>query len=357
METNSMRMWLVETVIFLLCSLMIDAQSLDDLLAAAPTSPYTFTDWEQKLVMAGLPPGPDPQFMTAEDGLELAYREYVPDQWVGSGDAVLLIPGSSAHSGQLVPLCEGLVTRGVFVRAIDTRGHGYSIRDRDGNSGQEADRSITDDAEYYVGRIGDCLDPNQMVRDVKKHLEAMRTAWPDARIHLGGHSSGGGCLSRFAEVFGGELVDSFVLIAPFNHFQQPQNIQHTNSSYSIVSPTAIGKAAGGQPHLYVLGFNLPGRDTAEAREATRLLIDRWTFPMMQGMAATSPNSFWEGFTKPVLWIAGEKDELFDIEICRQQHARAKAGGEFVVIENTSHLGLQWSDEVAKEIVDALREQN
>jgi pimeloyl-ACP methyl ester carboxylesterase len=90
-----------------------------------------------------------------------------------------------------------------------------------------------------------------------------------------------------------------------------------------------------------LAFNL------SKYQSDSLSIGRWTWNMVQAMATTDAEGFWKKYTKPVMFIAAEKDELFNLEECRRQHRKASAGGPFVVIENTSHLGLGFSDKVCE----------
>ena len=60
----------------------------------------------------------------AEDGQELAFREYVPTAALRG--SVTLIHGSSASSNSLHPLAKGLSAAGYKVYSIDVRGHGES---------------------------------------------------------------------------------------------------------------------------------------------------------------------------------------------------------------------------------------
>lgn len=79
-----------------------DEPTLDELLAGmrSGAQPYALNRWEQEFVRneARLYPAAEPAFLEAEDGLRLAYREWVPDGWTGDGAIYLIVPGSTSHS-------------------------------------------------------------------------------------------------------------------------------------------------------------------------------------------------------------------------------------------------------------------
>lgn len=319
--------------------------TIDEWTARVGPSPYTMTAWEEEIFAVGLPAGPDPGFMKAEDGLNLAYREWVPDDWNGQGAVAVYVPGSSSHSGGNMLIGQGVAARGVFIRIIDTRGHGLSVcrSASDCTDPGFTLRTYIDDGNYYPGRLGDCLDSNQVIRDLAAHIVELKTHWPQATIHLAGHSSGGGCISRFVEHMDISMVDSLALIGPYNNWQQPQNIPQTNNRYSYVDQDLMmNEAIPNNPHRYVLGFNLNA-----SHQSDELSVARWTWNMVQAMAATNADDFWVKYTKPVMYVAAEKDELFDLEECRRQHGRAAVRGPFVIIEDTTHIGLRMSDKVCE----------
>lgn len=318
--------------------------TIDEWAAQVGPSPYTMTAMEEEVSAAGLPAGPNPGFMKVGDSLNLAYREWVPDGWNGRGSVVVLIPGSTGHSGQYGLVGQGVAARGVLIRVIDTRGHGHSVcrSATDCSDPAFTPRIFIDDEGYYPGRPGDCLDPNQIIQDLAAHIAELKSRWPLARIHLAGHSSGGGCVSRFVEHMDISMVDSFALIGPYNNFYQPQNIAETNNMYAYVDMDLLmNEAISNNPHLYVLGFNLSKYQSDE------LSIARWTWNMTQAMATTNADDFWAKYTKPVMFVAAEKDELFDLEECRRQHALAAVQGPFVIIENTTHIGLKISEKLCE----------
>ena len=92
-------------VLGLTLSAVVQGQSeptLDQLLAErqAGPQPYLLNDWEREFVRteAELYQAPEAETLEAEDGLQLAYREWVPKEWNGAGEIYLIVPGSPAIS-------------------------------------------------------------------------------------------------------------------------------------------------------------------------------------------------------------------------------------------------------------------
>ncbi|MFT5584856.1 MAG: alpha-beta hydrolase superfamily lysophospholipase [Cognaticolwellia sp.] len=313
----------------------------------------TPTAWELDAVAAGLPESPIADFLTAEDGLELAYRDWVPTDWTGDGVMMLFVPGSSAHSREYSAIGAGLADRGVYTRIIDVRGHGLSAcRTAACTDPAFADRLVTDDGETWPGRLGDSADAWQISRDLGVQVADLRSAHPAATLVLGGHSSGGGVVSRWVEGGGSAHADAFALVAPYNHPDQPQVRPEVlldcpdigGTLYARLDFGALGEALRGNAHRYVLSFHKPPEYTDP------LDVLDYTWNTVQGMATIDPIDFWSAYTKPVLVVAGSQDALLDSAITKEQ-AELAAQGQFIEMDDHSHVGLSWSDEVAAELAD------
>lgn len=316
----------------------------------------TLTEWEQAWRDdSAASPLPDPAQLLLPDGLPLVYRDWVPAGWDGSGEVLLFIPGSSAHSGLYGPLGESLAERGIYTRIIDVRGHGLSVCGPDGCGAPEAvDRAPADDGQTWVGRVGDSADEQQLVRDVGLVLADLSAQFPAADLNLGGHSSGGGLVSRTVETTGAPTVDRVVLLAPYNHPDQPQVrdevkldcFDTAGTAYARVSLGALGDALRGNVHRYVLRFHKSETYTDDLDTLA------YSWNTMVGMAATGPAAFWGAYHQPVLLVAGSEDHLLDPDVSAGQVGLA-SDGTFALVEDTSHIGVIWSDEVAQIIADWL----
>lgn len=307
------------------------------------------TPWEREFVAGtGLPASPAAEFLAAQDGLSLAYRDWTPTDWDGTGPTVLLLHGSSAYGELYAALGEGMAAQGVLVRIVDLRGHGLSSCVAPSECGTRSPRVYEDDGVYWPGRPGDALDEFQHARDVATHLEDMRARWPEARLLLMGHSSGGGLVSRVIESGGMAGLDGAILLAPFNHPDQPQNEllswdcgRGVGTAYAQVDLGALGDAMRGNVHRYVLDLVKNEEYRAD------LDTERYTATTMLGLSVLDADRFHAAFRGPTLWVAGQEDALLDVEGSRDEFERMPGGAAFVVVSETSHVGVTWSSGVAQ----------
>jgi alpha-beta hydrolase superfamily lysophospholipase len=314
------------------------------------------TDWEQALVEGDAgPTNPEAAFLTAEDGLPLAHRDWVPLDWDGTGPVTVVVPGSTAHSEQYARLGAGLSDLGVYARVIDVRGHGRSVcaSATDCSDRAYTPRVAVDDQAYFSGRLGDSADENQLVRDLNLHLADLRAGWPEASLHLVGHSSGGGLVSRLVENAGAGDLSSVALLAPYNHPDQPQVRPEmlldcediAGTTYARVDLGAVGAALRGDVHRYVSTFH--------KGEAYTQPLDTlsYTWTTLSGMSARDPDGFWRAYTMPLLFVAADSDHVLDPAMSLEQAERAAGEVRFYLADDTSHVGLSWSEDVAAEIAD------
>ncbi|MCH9686526.1 MAG: alpha/beta hydrolase [Deltaproteobacteria bacterium] len=305
--------------------------------------------WEQDFLAGpGLPPPPSISFLEAEDGLPLAYTDWIPDPWDGTGPVVVLVPGSSAYGELYSVLGAGLAARGVLARVIDVRGHGRSTCPTTACDDPEGVRAYVDDGAYWPGRPGDALDEDQHTRDLHSFVVDLERRWPDATLLLAGHSSGAGLVARYVERIGMAHLVGAMQLTPFHHPDQPQNDlaqwdcgRASGTGYARVDLGALGDARRGNPHRYVLSLH------KDPEYQTALDTLHYSFTTLQGMAASNPDTFHAAFSRPVLWIAGERDALLDLDESREEFQRLGTPGEFVVVRDTSHVGVSWSDRVAE----------
>ncbi len=309
------------------------------------------TEWERQfLERRALPASPASAFVEAEDGLRLAYSEWVPTGWAPGQPVVLFVHGSSARGGLYSALGQGLADAGVLTRLIDLRGHGSSHCPAPGACDPTAEPDYAERDDTWPGRPGDAADSNQLTRDLQRHLFAMQARAPGSPVTLAGHSSGAGLVARFIESAGMAQLAGAALLAPFHHSEQPQNAldawecgRVVGTTYARVDLGALGAARRGRPHRYVLRLEKEP-SLSDARDTLR-----YTYTMMTGLAVADPNGFHRAFTGSTLWVAGDRDALLDLEASRAEYARLPGGAGFVVVRDTSHVGVSWSTGVARRL--------
>jgi len=107
--------------------------------------------------------------------------------------AVILIHPAGFDSQLLQPLATTIAnSNAAHVFTPDLRGHGPDPEER-GDIG-------------YIGQYED---------DLSSLIQSVELAYPDAKVVVGGHGTGGGIVVRFASSRYGSLADGYLLLAPY----------------------------------------------------------------------------------------------------------------------------------------------
>jgi alpha-beta hydrolase superfamily lysophospholipase len=262
----------------------------------------------------------------ARDGTLLPYRRYPG----AAGRYVVLLHGSGWHAMQFHAMAGRLAAAGLGTVIVpDLRGHG----------------------EAPVRR-GDVDHVGQFEEDVADLIAMLRReAGGEAQVVLGGHSSGGGLVVRFAGAEYGPMADAFVLMAPFLKYDAPTTRPNSGgwarpATRRIVGLTmlnAVGVTA--LNHLPVISFAMPRAvlDGPLGHTATT----RYSFALNTSFA---PRSDYASDLKtlagrPFLLVAGADDEAFFADRYEATIAPHAPGGAYVLLPGVGHLGVV-SDEAA-----------
>ncbi len=227
---------------------------------------------------------PQLQTFTARDGKELAYRHYP----VQSDKVLILVHGSGYHSQYLLPLAEFICAEGLAqVYTPDLRGHGYTPERRG-------------DVDYI----------DQLEDDLADLVAIIRNDNPDAKLIVGGHSSGGGLVIRFAGSQYGQQADAYVLLSPFLKYNAP-TIRPNSGGWTHAY---TGRIAGLTmlnnmgihwfDHLAAIEFSMPEK----ARDGTETLS--YSYRLNTGYAPRNYKKDFRAITQPLLVVAGTRDEAF-----------------------------------------------
>ena len=277
--------------------------------------------------LAGLP---EPTSWTARDGTALVYRRYDPEATVGR--VVVLVHGSGWHGMQFHAMASALARQDLATVIVpDLRGHG---RDPE--------------------RRGDVDHIGQLEEDLADLIGHLRALGLDGRMVLGGHSSGGGLVIRFAGGPFGKIADAFLLMAPFLKYDAPTTRLNSGGWARPATPRIIGLSIlnglgiAGFNHLPVISFAMPHSvldgplgATATTRYSHRMNVSFAPRPDFGADLAA--------MTAPFLLVAGDKDEAFIAEAYEPTIAEHTDAGSYRVLPGISHLGIV-SDPAAIETV-------
>ncbi|WP_108650519.1 alpha/beta hydrolase [Dongshaea marina] len=251
----------------------------------------------------------------ARDGKPLYYRKLGEK----GSDILVFLHGSGADSRYLIPLASSLSEQlDLLVILPDLRGHGRST-------------PILGDIDY----LGQYMD------DLTDLLARLRKQHPDAKIILGGHSSGGGLALKHA-AFSNTRADAYLMLAPYLGYRSPTVRPDSGGWVQVATKRYIGLSMLNQLHvrwfnnLPVLFFNRP-----DSIKDPRLPAS-YSYRLNQSMSIEDHVRALEQLPPPALLLIGSQDESFYPEQfypLLEQHA-PKVG--FVMIEGANHLGLPYS---------------
>ena len=260
------------------------------------------------------------QKFVARDKTMLAIRIYKT-----TGDSnriIILVHGSGWHGMQFHAMARRLSSGGHGTVIVpDMRGHGSS-----------------------PVRRGDVDHIGQMEEDMADLIDHVSQGRKKPRFILGGHSSGGGFVVRFAGGVYGRKADGFILLAPFLKYNAPTTRNNAGgwarpatrriiglSMLNMVGITALN-------HLAVIGFDMPKAvlDGPYGHTATTTYSHR----LNTGFA---PRSDYEAdlaaMTKPFLVIAGDADEAFHGELYEPTISPHTPAGTYRLLPGITHMGV------------------
>jgi non-heme chloroperoxidase len=255
---------------------------------------------------------PQLQTFRARDGKELAYRHY-PAQ---SENVLILVHGSGYHSQYLLPLAEFISAQGLAqVYTPDLRGHGHKPERRG-------------DVDYI----------DQLENDLADLIARVRNDHPDGKLIVGGHSSGGGLVIRYAGSQYGQQADAYVLLSPFLKYNAP-TIRPNSGGWAYAY---TGRIAGltmlnnmgihWLDHMEAIEFSMP----EEARDGTETLS--YSHRLNTGYAPRNYKKDLRAITQPLLVVAGTKDEAFIAEQFEPVISRYTAV-QVKLLQNITHMGV------------------
>jgi pimeloyl-ACP methyl ester carboxylesterase len=262
------------------------------------------------------------------DGYELKYRRF--DGPAGA-PLLVLVHGSGWHGLQFVEMAQKLSEKAT-VLAPDLRGHGTA-----------------------PGRRGDIDYIAQLEDDLIDLITAEHV--PGQKIVLGGHSSGGGVVARFAGSEYGPLLDGAVLLAPFLKYNAPTTQQNSGGWETVQLRRMIGLSILNAFHITALNdktviqFAMPQQvldsplgDTSTTAYSYRLNAGFAPRGDYLGDVAALPR---------FLLVAGADDSAFFADKYEETMAPVNDKGTYVIVPDYGHLAIVDAPETAQAILDFL----
>jgi pimeloyl-ACP methyl ester carboxylesterase len=263
------------------------------------------------------------QRFPARDGTMLAYRAYLPTLLAPPPTVAVLIHGSGGSSVNMNVLGRALAAAGTPAYAPDIRGQGQS------------------------GRRGDIDYIGQQEDDLADLIALVRRRYPNAKLVLAGHSSGGGFALRVAGEPVGHAFSRFVLLAPQLGHNAISTRPGAGGWVRVFGPriAALGvlnrfgvSAFNGLP---VLAFALP--EGSERLHLTRF----WSYRMVNNFGPHGETSLVPGAYRqdaerapgPVKVLAGVNDESFYADRYAAAFAGVRPPVSVQILPQVGHMGL------------------
>ncbi len=250
--------------------------------------------------------------MPMRDGARLFFREYSA---ATADTTLILLHGSGSESRYLSKLAADLTSGGrVRVLTPDLRGHGRS--------------SLKKGDIDYLGQYDD---------DLEDMIKYARTRYPDSALVLGGHSSGGGLVLRYAGESSRQSADGYVFLAPYLSHKSPTVKPDSGGWASVNIRRIIGISMLENIGLHnfdslrVIHFNLP------QTLADPLQTPAYSFRLLMSLESSDYRAAIKHLNRPSLVLVGDKDEAFYPELFSAEFAPASALVQVDLIAGAKHL--------------------
>ena len=262
------------------------------------------------------------------DGYELAYRRF--DGPLGA-PMLVLVHGSGWHGLQFVNMAQALSEKAT-VLVPDLRGHGTA-----------------------PGRRGDIDYIGQFEDDLVDLITALHE--PGQKIVLGGHSSGGGLVVRFAGSDYGRLLDGAVLLAPFLKHNAPTTQENSGGWATVQLRRMIGLSILNAFHITALNdkpviqFSMP--DEVLNGPLGDTATTAYSYRLNTGFAPRGDYLADVAALPRFLMVVGSDDDAFYADKYEETMMPANDKGTYVVVPGYGHLGIVDAPETIKVMTEFL----
>ncbi len=160
---------------------------------------------------------------------------------------------------------------------------------------------------------GDLDDEDQLVDDVADLVAHVGEEMPQARVIVGGHSAGGGLVTRFAGSDQFEDVDGILLIAPSLGREAPSTDDDLGGLLAMRLPRMIGLSLLNSVGIDALdGLEVLYIAYPEERQRERMVMT-YSWRYAKGFTPPDYGEALASIDVPLLLVAGSEDEVFVAE--------------------------------------------
>lgn len=256
---------------------------------------------------------PPVQYLTAGDGIKLAYRTYLPDEI----SAVLIFyHGAGAHSGLTYPHVGNGLCRNynIAVYTPDMRGHGFSDGER-----------------------GDAPSSDRVLEDIGDFIRYVRLKHPGKAIVLGGHSAGSGLILNYSDSNSPEKVDGYIFLSPYLGFRSKTDRENNPYPFATVKEELFVRHAmyGTDGHSKAVFYNYP----EEIIDANPEMVTAISVNVSNAVTPTSPGLQLLNLEEPLAMWIGENDEEFDPNKVLAFIQSRKPRAETDILKDNNHLSI------------------
>jgi pimeloyl-ACP methyl ester carboxylesterase len=253
---------------------------------------------------------PEVQRFQARDGTWMAYRAYP----ASAERVAILVHGSSSSSSSMHNVAKVLSSGGISSFALDVRGHGQS-----GSRGEIG----------YIGQLED---------DLADFITHIAKEYPQARLMLVGHSSGGAFTLRVAAGPLGARFERFILLSPYLGPFAPTTRPDSGGWANASVPRLVALLAMHRVGLKI-GGDLPVLAFAVGPEGRMRLTSQYSFNLFANYRTADYAADFARAAGPVALLAGVNDELMWPEKYAEVAVSKRQKVSVTLVPGSNHMGI------------------
>jgi pimeloyl-ACP methyl ester carboxylesterase len=262
---------------------------------------------------------PSPSFITAPDGVKLAYYSMKVNNPAAS---LIFIHGGGAYSGAGYQfLANGLNDKyHISVYLMDLRGHGKS-----------------------EGPRGDAPSTARVFEDIRMIYNVVKNEDRETPIYLGGHSSGAGLILNYIDYYKDPGTKGYIFVSPEFGYKSETDRGDIDPPFAKVKTWKfiLNALSGGMllGNARAVFLNYP----ESIMKKHPLMVNSYTCNMALALTPKDPRKQFAGMDKPFGLFIGADDELINPESVMEyskipmEEIRKLSSGK--ILENEKHLSI------------------